>query len=75
MWKTAEARFPIVCMVNTSLTLALYDVCVGDKAPDGSLRTPGPGRWTESTAPDGHNVNQYFFSPTPAYGELYAKQK
>ena len=53
----------------------MYHACVGDKAPDGSLRAPGPGRWTESTAPDGHNVNQYFFSPTPAYSELYAKQK
>lgn len=48
--------------------------CTGDRAPDGRLRAPGQGRWNEQTAPRGHNVNQYFFSPTPLYSELYATQ-
>ena len=47
---------------------------LGDKAPDGSLRSPGEGRWNKETAPDGHNVDQLFFSPTPAYSELYAEE-
>lgn len=48
---------------------------VGDVAPDGSLKVVEPGRWKQEDAPDGHNVNQYFFSPTPKYSELYSKQK
>jgi hypothetical protein len=46
---------------------------LGDRVPDGSIREPGEGRWNKETAPDGHDVDQLFFSPTPAYSEMYAK--
>ncbi|CAI7995544.1 Neuralized-like protein 4, partial [Geodia barretti] len=47
----------------------------GDVDPEGSQRTPGRGRFTEATAPRGHDVNQYFFTPSlkyTMYGNLYA---
>jgi hypothetical protein len=51
---------------------------IGDFDPEGSLRIPGRGRFTEATAPRGHEVKQYFFTPSlkyTMYGNLYAAMR
>ena len=68
---TGELNIKIGCSYTI---LRVNLILIGDIHPNGSLREPGPGRWTEETAPEGHNVNQYFFSPTPAYSEMYSDE-
>ena len=61
-------------MMNIGSQFFLPLTSIGDRAPDGSLREPGDRRWNRETAPEGHNVDQLFFSPTPAYSEMYAEE-